>query len=74
MDTLELFTIKELSAYINVKPKTLYQWVRQRIVPCYRVCGILRFKKSEIDSWLERQHQSTQQNKKQRNTAIEEQL
>jgi excisionase family DNA binding protein len=58
MDTLELFTVKELSEYINIKPKTLYQWVGQQILPFYRIQGVIRFKKSEIDQWLTAQRQS----------------
>jgi len=74
METLDLFTVKELSAYINIKPKTLYQWVGQRILPFYRIQGAIRFKKSEIDQWLCTFHQPEHNTIKQRITAIENDL
>lgn len=48
----EFFTVKELSSFLNVKPKTLYSWVSKRVIPFYRLQGVLRFKKEEIDQWL----------------------
>ena len=48
----EFFTVKQLSEYINVKPKTLYAWVSRNVIPFYRMQGVLRFKKGEIDIWL----------------------
>jgi excisionase family DNA binding protein len=46
------FTVKELSEYLNVKGKTIYSWVSKGVIPFYRIQGVLRFKKSEIDLWL----------------------
>ena len=52
MKDSKFFSIKELSEYISVKPKTLYSWVSKRVIPFYRLEGVLRFKKGEIDAWL----------------------
>jgi excisionase family DNA binding protein len=48
----EFFSVKDLSYYLNVKAKTIYSWVSKRVIPFYRLQGILRFKKSEIEQWL----------------------
>jgi len=48
----EYLTVKELSDYIKVKPKTLYFWAAQKKIPFYKIHGCIRFKKSEIDQWL----------------------
>jgi excisionase family DNA binding protein len=45
-------TVKELSNHINVKGKTIYSWVSMKVIPFYRLQGVIRFKKCEIDLWL----------------------
>ncbi len=52
MKDSKFFSIKELSEYISVKPKTLYSWVSKSAIPFYRLQGVIRFKKVEIDGWL----------------------
>ena len=52
MSITEFLTVKELSAYLNVKGKTIYSWVGKKVIPCYQLEGVLRFKKPEIDQWL----------------------
>jgi excisionase family DNA binding protein len=43
--------IKDLSHYLKVKIKTLYAMVPD--IPHYRVGKLIRFRKQEIDSWME---------------------
>ena len=43
--------IKDLSLYLKIKIKTIYAMVPD--VPHYRIGKLIRFKKEEIDSWLE---------------------
>ena len=43
--------IKDLSDYLRVKIKTLYAMVPE--IPHYRVGKLIRFRKKEIDSWME---------------------
>lgn len=45
-------SIKELSTYLGIKPSTLYAWSSRGIIPHYKVHGLLRFKKDEIDIWI----------------------
>ena len=44
--------IRQLSAYLNVKPSTLYAWVAQGKIPCVRIHGLIRFRLEEIDTWI----------------------
>jgi len=44
--------IRDLSNYLKVKIKTLYALVP--VIPHYRVGKLIRFRKEEIDSWMER--------------------
>jgi len=43
--------IRDLSHYLKVKMKTLYALVPE--IPHYRVGKLIRFRKQEIDSWME---------------------
>lgn len=47
-----LLTIKELSAWLNIKPSTLYLWASQGKIPCRRIHGLIRFDPQEIEVWL----------------------
>ena len=44
--------IRQLSAYLNVKPSTLYAWVAQGKIPCRKIHRLVRFDPNEIDRWL----------------------
>jgi len=47
-----MLTIKELSAWLNIKPSTLYLWVSQNKIPCCRIHGLIRFEPDAIQAWL----------------------
>jgi len=50
----KFFTVNELSNYLNVKGKTIYSWASKSVIPFYRMQGVLRFEKGEIDLWLKK--------------------
>ena len=47
-----MLTIKELSAWLNIKSSTLYLWVSQNKIPCRRIHGLIRFEPEAIQAWL----------------------
>ena len=47
-----LLTVKDLSAWLNLKPSTLYLWAAQGKIPCRKIHGLVRFDATEIDRWL----------------------
>ena len=49
---MRIITIKELSALLSVKPKTLYQWAEAKQIPCLKLNGALRFDLDDIQNWL----------------------
>jgi excisionase family DNA binding protein len=50
---MEFLTIREASHYLNVKQGTLYAWVGKRKIPFHKMNGLIRFRRSELDHWLE---------------------
>ena len=50
--------IEDLSPYMKVKIKTLYAMIPD--IPHYRIGKLIRFKKAEIDSWLESKRENVQ--------------
>jgi excisionase family DNA binding protein len=48
-----LLTIKDLSAWLNIKPSTLYLWASQGKIPCRKIHGLIRFEREVISKWLQ---------------------
>jgi len=57
MDNEEIFTIKELAAYLKLAEKTAYRLASDGKLPGFKVGGAWRFRKSEIDRWIVKQEQ-----------------
>ena len=47
-----LLTVKDLSAWLNMKPSTLYLWAGQGKIPCRKIHGLIRFDPDAIAAWL----------------------
>jgi excisionase family DNA binding protein len=47
-----MLTVKELSAWLNIKESTLYLWVSKNKIPCRRIHGLVRFEPEDIRKWL----------------------
>jgi excisionase family DNA binding protein len=54
----ELLTLKELSKYLKISKPTLYKMVEQGKIPALKIANQWRFKKGDIDSWLETQRKN----------------
>jgi excisionase family DNA binding protein len=50
---MALMNIKELSAWLNLKPATLYVWVAQGKIPALKLHGLIRFLREDVERWLE---------------------
>ena len=50
------WNIEDLSGYLKVKTKTIYAMVPD--IPHYRIGKLIRFKKAEIDTWLEHKREN----------------
>lgn len=53
----DILTIKEVAEYLKVKEKTAYKLVAEGKIPGFKVGGSWRFRKQEIEEWIEKQSQ-----------------
>lgn len=49
----KLLNVKELADFLNIKVSTLYSWVNQKKIPYVKIGHVVRFKREEIEKWLE---------------------
>ncbi len=54
-----LLSIGDLSEYLRIKPKTLYSKVESGEIPHYKIGHLIRFRKSEVEAWLERSRKTS---------------
>lgn len=50
-----LMTIEDLTQYLKVTRRTIYEWLKTNKIPALKLVGQWRFKKDKIDAWLQRQ-------------------
>jgi excisionase family DNA binding protein len=53
----ELMTHDEASVFLGISTKTLYNWVSERKIAVTKVGKINKFRKKDLDSWLEKHTQ-----------------
>ncbi|MCL0073089.1 helix-turn-helix domain-containing protein [Dehalococcoidia bacterium] len=54
----ELFTLEELARYLKISKPTLYKMVEKGKIPALKIANQWRFKKDDINGWLEKQRKS----------------
>jgi excisionase family DNA binding protein len=53
-------SVREVAALLSVDEKTVYRLAKKRELPGFKVAGAWRFKREDIDSWIERQKAAVQ--------------
>lgn len=51
-------TVRDVAAYLNVDEKTVYRLTTDGRLPGFKVAGAWRFKRQDIDEWIETQKTS----------------
>lgn len=54
----ELLTLEELAQYLKISKPTLYKMVENDRIPALKIANQWRFKKEDIDRWLEQHRKS----------------
>ena len=49
----KLLTLNDLADYLSVSRRTVYRLMKGESMPAYRLGSHLRFRRGEIDEWLE---------------------
>jgi len=47
-----ILTIEEVARYLRVSERTVYDWAQKGEIPCGKIGTVWRFKKTEIESWV----------------------
>lgn len=55
MNGRTLLTLKEVAGYLRISETTLYNLARRGEIPAVKVVNKWRFRKEDIDYWLEKQ-------------------
>ena len=48
-------TVKDLALYLKIAEKTAYRFALEGKIPGFKVGSAWRFRKGEIDQWIEKQ-------------------
>ena len=57
--TREIMNVKEAAGYLGISEYILREWVRLKKIPFHRVNKQIRFRKSKIDRWIDRNEIAT---------------
>lgn len=60
MQNQDVLTIKEVAALLKVGEKTIYSMTQSGELPAFKVRGQWRFSRKDIDAWIEKQKNTTQ--------------
>lgn len=60
----DILTIQEVADYLRITQKTAYRLAANDTLPGFKVGGSWRFRKCEIEEWIEEQKHPRQEGKK----------
>lgn len=49
-----LLTVDEVAAWLQVKPRTIYQWVHEGYIPVIKLGSLVRFDQASILAWVKK--------------------
>lgn len=47
-----LLTVEEVANWLQVKPRTIYQWVHEGYIPVIKIGALVRFNQGSVLDWL----------------------
>jgi excisionase family DNA binding protein len=57
-DRRAFLTTEEVLGYLNTTPRTIYRLIRSGELPAVRIGRQWRFRRTDLDQWVERQRPS----------------
>ncbi|MFA5140655.1 MAG: helix-turn-helix domain-containing protein [Elusimicrobiota bacterium] len=49
-----LLTVDEVAAWLQVKPRTIYQWVHEGYIPVIKLGALVRFDQASLMTWVKK--------------------
>lgn len=49
-----LLTVDDVATWLQVKPRTIYQWVHEGYLPVIKLGTLVRFDQASIAAWLKK--------------------
>lgn len=53
MENEQLLNVEQVAEYLQVNRSTIYDWAQKGKLPAIKLGQIWRFRRSELDTWLE---------------------
>ena len=57
----DILTIRDVAEYLKVTGKTVYGLAQKRKIPGFKVGGQWRFRRADLDAWIEDQQKTPAQ-------------
>ena len=48
-----LLSVEDICQYLGLSRDTVYKWIENKGLPAYRLGRLWKFKKEDVDKWLE---------------------
>ena len=62
-DREALMSLPDVARYLAMTERTIYDWAQTGRIPAFKLGATWRFRRSEIDAWLQSQHSGPQVNR-----------
>jgi len=49
-----LLTVDQVAEWLQVKPRTIYQWVHEGYIPVVKLGVLVRFQEASVSEWVKR--------------------
>jgi len=49
-----LLTVDEVATWLQIKPRTIYQWVHEGYIPVIKLGSLSRFDQASIAAWIKK--------------------
>jgi len=50
----EFLTAEDLARFFHISARTVYNWTVDKKIPYYKIGGLIRFKRSDLEGWVEK--------------------
>tara|TARA_R100000781_G_scaffold112637_1_gene80044 strand:+ start:680 stop:856 length:177 start_codon:yes stop_codon:yes gene_type:complete len=58
MNNNDIMTQKDVAKYLKMSLRSIQDWSKNGYIPAFKLVGSWRYRKSEIDNWLETKRNS----------------